>query len=80
MTDVLRAHAEQEFPRESCGVVIIQHGRERYWPCRNISDVDTQFSAAPEDLAAAEDAGDIVGVVHSHPNRSVCASDADLVG
>jgi proteasome lid subunit RPN8/RPN11 len=76
----IRAHAERDFPRESCGLISIVKGRRRYIPCRNIADKNEHFVMHPEDYAAAEDAGEVVMVVHSHPNVAPRPSDADLVG
>lgn len=76
----IRAHAERDFPRESCGLVVVRKGRERYIPCRNIADHNEHFVIHPEDQAAAEDAGEVVTVVHSHPNIPAIPSQADLVG
>lgn len=70
------AHAAAEAPRESCGVVIIQHGRERYWPCRNLAEEDF-FRLDPSDYAEAEAHGQVVRIVHSHVNYSANPSDAD---
>lgn len=71
-------HAKQEYPREACGLLVIVKGKERYWPCRNISEYgDDQFIMAPEDYAAAERAGEIVGLFHSHPDLPADPSDAD---
>lgn len=75
--DVL-AHAAQEQPREACGLAIVVKGRLKYWPCRNIAQ-SGEFYIAPEDYAAAEDAGEVVGVCHSHVYIPPIPSDADKV-
>lgn len=76
----IRAHAERDYPRESCGLVIVRKGRRRYIPVRNIADKNEHFVMHPEDQAAAEDEGAVVMVVHSHPNIPARPSQADLVG
>ena len=73
----VRAHAAREAPRECCGVVTVERGRRRYRPCRNIAGEDREFEIHAEDWAAAEDAGEIVAVCHSHPFLSPEPSDAD---
>jgi proteasome lid subunit RPN8/RPN11 len=79
VTQDFTIHAEAEFPREACGLVIIFKGRQLYKPCRNIAVGTDQFAIHPEDYAAAEDLGEIVAVIHSHPNLPANPSQADLV-
>lgn len=72
-------YAKKVSPREACGLVIIERGREVLVITRNISGLIDQFEIPAEDYAAAEDRGEIVGVVHSHPVTNPLPSEADLV-
>ena len=74
------SHAKEVFPLESCGLVVVVKGRRRYFPCENIAKTKHEhFIMNPLDYAAAEDAGEIVGVIHSHPKTSPNPSQADRV-
>ena len=73
-------HAIAAYPAESCGLVLNVNGEERYYACRNLStSKNDQFKLAPEDYADAEDQGEIIGVVHSHPDAAARPSEGDLV-
>ena len=73
-------HAIAQFPRECCGLVVMTEDGEQYRPCRNIAKTASEhFVMHPHDYADAEDAGEIVCVVHSHPQASSEPSQRDLV-
>lgn len=74
-------HAEDCYPDESCGLLVIVKGKERYLPCRNIAIDDRceNFAVHPEDYTAAEDLGEITALVHSHVESAAIMGDADKV-
>lgn len=64
-------HAAADYPREACGLVVRIDGAEVYWPCRNMAADGDEFQAAPDDMIAPEDmGGEVVAVVHSHPDQT----------
>jgi proteasome lid subunit RPN8/RPN11 len=75
----IRAHAVAEYPRECCGLVVLQGRRESYFPCRNLAAGNDHFVLDPVGYAAAEEAGRITAVVHSHPDVPATPSEADKV-
>lgn len=78
--NAVRQHAEAVYPRECCGVVIVRKGRERYVPCENVAATPFEhFVIKGQDFAAAEDQGEVVAIVHSHPDASADPSEADRV-
>ena len=75
----LLAHAERDYPREACGVIAVVKGRQRYIPCRNIAEQNEHFVIHTTDYMEADEAGEIVAIVHSHCNQSAAPSQADRV-
>ena len=71
-------YAENYSPNEACGLFAIVEGKEKFWPCKNLAEGKHQFFIIdPDDWASCEDAGEILGVVHSHPVGASTPSDAD---
>lgn len=70
-------HAMDALPSEACGLLVLMNNCESYWPCRNLSSGLDQFTMHPEDYVAADMAGEILAVVHSHPNAPPTPSKAD---
>jgi proteasome lid subunit RPN8/RPN11 len=71
--------AKAECPREACGLVIIKNGKQVYCPAKNLANGSDNFILDPIDYEKADIAGEIVAVIHSHPNMSAKPSQADLV-
>lgn len=73
-------HAISEYPKEACGLVVVSGRKETYFPCRNVADVpEYDFVIHRDDLAKAEDMGEVTMVVHSHPEASPYPTPTDLI-
>lgn len=71
MLNQIREHAAASYPEEACGLIVQIGHAQRYVRCRNVHPEPTEhFELAPEDYAAAEDSGQILAVVHSHPDAT----------
>lgn len=73
------AHAAREYPRECCGLLVNAAGKEVYKPCRNMAVGTDNFQLHPEDYLAGERLGQVMAVIHSHPDSRPDPSQADRV-
>ena len=66
-------------PEESCGIVGVKNNQEKYYPCKNISSEfkAESFVIDPLDYARGEDQGQVLGIVHSHPDGELAFSHTD---
>ncbi len=75
----IHAHAAAEYPRECCGLLLAVGRKQQYFPCANTAtDPKEEFRIGAEDYAAAEDIGEVIGIVHSHPDATSRPSPRDL--
>ena len=79
--EAIEEHAEYAFPQECCGLLLNIKGKQKYFKCKNIAEghEEQDFVLDPYDYAKAEDLGEILAVIHSHPNASSTPSEADKV-
>lgn len=87
LTDAIRQqlldHAAQCAPRECCGLLVEVAGQLQYFASENLFPGEAgqdRFRLDPAVYAAAEDAGQVLAVVHSHPGASANPSTADRAG
>lgn len=75
----IRRHAAGEYPKECCGVVVHVLGKDQYFPCRNLATTpEEEFIMCPQDMTDAMDLGEVMAIVHSHPDATSRPSDYDL--
>ena len=73
-----KEYAKEQAPNEACGLLAVIKGEETFWPCKNIAEGKFEFFMLdPDDWAECEDAGEVIGVIHSHPVGSATPSDTD---
>ena len=73
-------HAKDQDPKECVGLLLNIRGKERYFPCRNLSMTAHQcFILDPEDYVKGSNLGEITAIVHSHPSTPPTASQADQI-
>lgn len=70
LTNDILAHAKAVAPGEACGLVVrTAQGVEHYLPVENAAAHPAgQFLLPPEAFIAAQRTGEVVAVVHSHPD------------
>lgn len=77
--DIL-AHAEKEYPKEACGAIVKIGKAKKYIACINVADEkhqEDEFVISAEQYAEIEDMGEVLAIVHSHPDSTTAPSLRD---
>ena len=74
------AHAKEEAPNECCGLFLKTENGLEYFRCKNVAYEFEMgsFIIDPLDFADGEDRGEVLGVVHSHPQNVLEFSEEDV--
>jgi len=68
----------EDYPEEACGLLVNKRGKLVWQKCENIADNKLEdFKISPKEYVKARLSGDIYAIVHSHPDVSPEASEAD---
>ena len=78
MQDIFK-HAEQEAPRECCGLVIEDNNNEKYITLENISTNKNEFMMDAKTFVKYQLISKIKYVVHSHYGQDCQPSEADII-
>ncbi|PKH20239.1 peptidase P60 [Enterobacterales bacterium CwR94] len=69
LMNAIREHVASEYPREACGLIVQEGRKQIYIPCRNVaSEPKEHFLMAQDDFQEAQKRGEVLMVVHSHPD------------
>ena len=81
LLDAINKHANSEYPNEACGLIVDTGKTQKYIPCKNISDNPKEhFLISPDEQLSAEKQGEIIMVIHSHPDVvSLVPSEFDRI-
>lgn len=76
---LIKTHAADS-KTEICGFVVQSKRIQTYYPCTNVSALPKEsFEISSDDWIAAEKQGEVIAIVHSHPNNEPYLSGADRV-
>ncbi|MGZ4107407.1 MAG: Mov34/MPN/PAD-1 family protein [Tumebacillaceae bacterium] len=77
----IRAHGQQAFPREACGLVVRKESGQDVVPMQNLAEADDRFQVDPaEMLPYLLKEASIVCFYHSHPQQAAIPSASDRAG
>ena len=76
--DDIKQHFENEYPREGCGVLAVVKGKKKWFPCTNVAQDDEDFIIDSQEYLKLVRTTDIVGIVHSHPDRPSEPTKVDI--
>lgn len=72
------AHAEETYPNECCGIICKVGRIKKYFRCDNLANSkEDEFVISPEQYAEIEDQGEVMAIVHSHPDATTTPSIRD---
>ena len=72
-------YSKSKEPQESCGFIVLVGHEKVFIPCENASeDKENHFEISPEDYIVASEKGEVLALVHSHPQGEPKLSQADL--
>jgi len=74
----IETHFLEEYPKEACGILAVQKGKPKWFPCTNVAKENENFIIDSNEYLKIHRTSDIIGIVHNHPDGTPEASEADV--
>ncbi len=74
----IKEHFKSCYPREGCGVFVVIKGMRVWQPITNVAENNDDFILDSTEYMNISQKGDIIGIVHSHPDASCKPSESDI--
>jgi proteasome lid subunit RPN8/RPN11 len=74
----IEEHFKLWYPKEGCGVLAVQNGKEKWFPCTNVAENDDSFTIDTDEYMYIVQLEKITGVIHSHVNQPAKPSKRDI--
>ena len=71
------SHLNREYPREGCGVIVLENEKHKWYPVTNIAKSDDDFIFDPIEYMKINLKSKPLAIVHSHPDSSSEPSEVD---
>ena len=78
MIDEIKHHFSTCYPREGCGVIVLDNGQARWIPCSNVACQNDSFVLCPSEYAKILIKYKVLAVVHNHIEYTCLPSANDI--
>ena len=69
----------EQYPEEGCGLILNKKGKRVWIPCENTAENRKEtFTISSKDYIKANLEGDLLAIVHSHPDGEAKPSEHDI--
>ena len=77
LKEQILSHLNREYPREGCGVIVLENNEHKWYPVTNIAKSDEDFIFDPIEYMKINLKSKPLAIVHSHPDSSSEPSEVD---
>tara|TARA_Y100001963_G_scaffold160004_1_gene266934 strand:- start:1406 stop:1738 length:333 start_codon:yes stop_codon:yes gene_type:complete len=77
LKEQILSHLDREYPREGCGVIVLEESKHKWYPVTNIAESNDDFIFDPIEYMRINLKSKPLAIVHSHPDCSSEPSEVD---
>ena len=70
LKEQIYSHLDREYPREVCGVIVLENNKHKWYPVTNVAESDDDFKFDPIEYIRINLKSKPLAIIHSHPDCS----------
>lgn len=77
LKEQIYSHLDREYPREGCGVIVLENNEHKWYPVTNIAENNDHFKFDHIEYMRISLKSKPLAIIHSHPDCSSEPSEVD---